>query len=216
MQKIETPNRFGIGFDVSYTLSDGIWIDAEEERIWTMGIESSDAFTLNFIINDLHLPKGTTLEIINATANILYGPIDASLVRKDGYLAISQIEGDKAFFIIRQPKGRVEQPRFAIRKVIHGFRQLNTPSSLRNYGDSDPDNINVACHPEYNEESKAVALVLDLNNEISYSGSLVMTTGSSFRPYFLTAFHALDRNSDNELSSAEKTIPEYCEYKFYY
>ena len=59
------PERLGIGFDVTYTLSDGTWINDREERIWIMSIESRGALNLNFVINGLHLPEGTTLEIIN-------------------------------------------------------------------------------------------------------------------------------------------------------
>jgi hypothetical protein len=86
--------------------------------------------------------------------------------------------------------------------------------SSKGIGSSSNCNVDVACHPEYSNEAKGVALVLLANGDEWCSGSLLMSTDMLFKPYFLTAFHCIDTNFDGSLSTSEKTNAQNWMFKF--
>ena len=64
--------RFGKGFDVSYTLDDGLWEETEGGRLWTMNFVSKGALSLNFVLNDLYLPKGAELYVSSQDGTVVF------------------------------------------------------------------------------------------------------------------------------------------------
>jgi lysyl endopeptidase len=76
---------------------------------------------------------------------------------------------------------------------------------------------NIICWPDYFSESRAIALVLLSSGAELCSGSLLMSTDQSFRPYFLTAFHCIDiAPADGILSAAEIANANNWMFKFQY
>ncbi|MDR0698170.1 MAG: hypothetical protein LBG28_02965, partial [Tannerella sp.] len=43
------PFRFGYGFDVNYTMDDGLWEEQSSVRVWNMKVTSVGAYSINFI-----------------------------------------------------------------------------------------------------------------------------------------------------------------------
>ena len=216
MEGLDVPYRFGKGFDVTYTLSDGLWQDVETGRVWTMAFESEGALSLNYIFDNMYLPDGACLFIVNQDNTVVYGPVTSSVVASNESTFLTDIiPGSKSTIILFEPLTQIDKSRLSIKRVVHGYRSFSINKSKRLLGESSGCNIDVACFPEYEKESEGVALVLLSTGEDLCSGSLLMSTDLSFDPYFLTAFHCIDTsNRDGYLSDSEKSSAENWMFKF--
>lgn len=217
MEGMDVPYRFGKGFDVSYTLSDGLWHDVDEGRVWTMTFESEGALSLNYIFENMYLPDGACLFIMNQDKTIVYGPVTSEvLAPKESTFLTDIIPGSNSTIFLFEPLAKINESTLTIKRVVHGYRGLDTNMANRLLRESSDCNIDVACYPEYEKESCGVALVLLSNGEDWCSGSLLMSTNLSFDPYFLTAFHCIDwPSADGYLSDSEKNSAENWMFKFF-
>ncbi|MCL2651437.1 MAG: hypothetical protein FWD60_10500 [Candidatus Azobacteroides sp.] len=64
-ERMDSPFRFGYGFDVNYTLDDGTWEERDSMRVWSLKIASPGAYALNFIFDELQLSPDAQLYIFN-------------------------------------------------------------------------------------------------------------------------------------------------------
>ena len=210
----DVPYRFGKDFALDITLDDGVWHPLDSGRVWTMTFESVGALSLNFIFDDFFLPDGASLEIINANANAIYGPVKAEAIPKNGHFMTDLIPDDKVTIFLYEPLDQYAKSTLKISHLIHAYRGFDLEMSSKGIGSSSNCNVDVACHPEYSNEAKGVALVLLANGDEWCSGSLLMSTDMLFKPYFLTAFHCIDTNFDGSLSTSEKTNAQNWMFKF--
>ena len=217
MEGLDVPYRFGKGFDVSYTLSDGLWQNVDGGRLWSLSFESEGAISLNFIFENMYLPVGASLFIVNNDKTVVYGPVTSEvLVPRESSFLTDIIPGSCSTIYLFEPLAKINESTLSIKRVIHGYRGFDFKQIDRSRGDASSCNIDVACYPEYDEESKGVALVL-LSNGVEWcSGALLMSTNLSFAPYFLTAFHCIDYPytndvlSDSEIEAAENWMFKFC------
>ncbi|HEX2920198.1 MAG TPA: hypothetical protein VHO50_03435, partial [Bacteroidales bacterium] len=214
-QGLDIPFRFGKGFDTKITLEEGGWTDIEGGRLWSMEFKSKGAYSINFVFNKLYLPEGSELYISNALKTVLYGPVTSRQNTKNGYFLTDLIQGDDVTLYLFEPKESYGKSQMIIAKVVHAYKDL-FPMLYGNLGGSEACNNDIACFPAWEEESNAVALVLLSNGTELCSGSLLMTTGQTFEPYFLSAFHCIDANHNSSLSSTEISNAENWMFKFQY
>ena len=205
--------HFGKGFDVSYTLEDGIWEEIDGGRLWTITFESPGALSLNFVFNDFFLPEGAELYVTNKDESVVFGPVTSEALHENGHFLTDIINGSQATISLFEPFECIGQSTLTIKRVVHGCRNQashNTNSGTRTISDS-PD---VACYSDYDEVSDGVGLLLTSDGEAYGTCSLVMTTDYSFKPYILTTYFFIDTNYDNIISSQEITDVENCMVKF--
>jgi lysyl endopeptidase len=213
---LDVPYRFGKGFDTDFTLADGSWDDTPGGRFWSMSFHSKGALSLNFVFNDFFLPKGAELYIANEEKTMLYGPVLNENNTKEGYFLTDLVEGDKVTVYLYEPEEQKGESKLTIKRIVHAYRN-NSEMTNGNLGASEGCNNNVDCFQARDLESDAVALILLANGTEWCSGSLLMTSDQSYRPYFLSAFHCIDIEtkdgtvSPNELSSAQNWL-----FKFQY
>ena len=214
---MDIPYRFGKSFPLSLTLNDGQWQQVDNGRVWTMTLESIGALSLNFIFDNFYLPEGATLEIINEDGTAFYGPVNADAIPKTGHFMTDLIPGQRVSLFLYEPYKVQGKSTLTISNVIHAYRGFDLKSFIcYGIGSSSSCNVDVACHPEYEAESKALALVLLANGTEWCSGSLLMSTDYSFKPYFLTAFHCIDSNKSGYISDIEKEDAENWMFKFHF
>lgn len=215
MEGTDAPYRFGKGFDVSYTLSDGLWQDVDGGRLWALTFESEGALSLNYIFENIFLPDGANLFIVNHDNTVVYGPVTSEVcVPRESTFLTDVIPGASSTIYLFEPLTKINESTLTIRRVVHGYRGFDFKQVERSLGDASSCNINVACYPAYEKESKGIALVMLSNGEELCSGSLLMSTNLSFDPYFLTAFHCIDTNKNKELSDSEKQAAKNWMFKF--
>lgn len=208
----DVPFRFGKDFSVNYSLNNGVWDYMGEDRVWSLSFRSDGAYSLNFIFDDFYLPQGAELYIVNEDRTMRYGPVTAAQNPENGRFLTDLVAGDNVTLYLYEPGDKIGQSTLTVSKVVHAYRDLYASAStqLGCYN-------NVSCYPDYDLESKAVAVILLSNGNSLCSGSLIMTANKSFDPYFLTAFHCLDTNPyDGSLSSGEKSAVNNWMFKFNY
>ncbi|MDR0682999.1 MAG: hypothetical protein LBG15_14295 [Dysgonamonadaceae bacterium] len=69
---LDIPFRFGYGFDVDYTLKDGMWEERDGKRIWSLRVFSDGAYSINFIFSKLVLSPQAELYIYNPDGRMLW------------------------------------------------------------------------------------------------------------------------------------------------
>ena len=210
--------RFGKGFDVGYTLADGQWENVEGGRLWTMTFASKDALSLNFVFNDFYLPNGAELYIENEDKTVVYGPVTKEATTENGVFLTDIIPSDQATITLFEPFGCEGQSSLTIRRVVHGYRGIQTSSTTKNATSNTRSvtHYEVACYPEYEKEADGVGLILSSNGTSLGCGALMMSTDFSFKPYFLTSYDLVDQNEDGIITDEERSAAENCAFKFRY
>ena len=222
----DVPYRFGYGFETSYTLDNGEWEDEDEGRLWSLRFKSNEAVSLNFVFEDFSLPDGAYLNIVNSDETIVYGPVTSENIPKDGYFLTDIIPDSLVTIYLFEPDSQVGKSTLKIKKVVHGYQNffvINDDNG--DPGSSAPCNIPVEnAFPNFEKEANAVALILLEDGTSWCSGSLVISTDLSFKPYLLTAFHCINTEwypntnipTDMVASSAEKANVNHWAIKFGY
>lgn len=213
----DTPYRFGKGFDVNYPLKDGTWRSIDGGKLWSMNFESKGAISINFVFNNFYLPEGAELYISNAKGTVLYGPVTHKDNTNSGFFMTDLIEGDNVTIYLFEPSDQRNKSKLTIERVVHAYRGTISPnvSKLKGYGDARYPHNDVVCYPDWKSESDAVSVILLSNGTELCSGSLINSV-SEGTPYFLTAFHCIDSNTDRILSTTEKSNAEKWLFKFHF
>ena len=206
--------RFGKPFDVFYTLDDGQWEDVDGGRMWSMTFKSEGAISLNFVFNDFWLPEGAELYVVNKDKSVLFGPVTKESTTDNGFFLTDIIKGDQVSILLFEPIDNEGKSSLTIKEVVHGYRSFE--SSVNSNDSRSVGNKDVACCPEYETESDAVALILYSNGFEMGSGFLVMSTDYSFKPYLMTSSFCVDTNNDGVFSTAEISTAENDLFKFRY
>lgn len=216
---VSVPFRFGKGFDTDLSLTkSGAWQNTDDGRMWTMHFHSPGAKSLNFIFEDFHLPDSAELYIVNSDRTALYGPVTAPCIPENGFFMTDLIPGDDVSILLYEPGICMGQSELKITRVVHAYRgfSYNGDNESSRSGELAPCHNDVDCFSDWNMESHAVAKVLLGSADYLCSGSLVMSADYSFKPYFLTAFHCLDSDCSESLSSAEQNAVNQWTFIFNY
>lgn len=193
------PYRFGENMEVEATLfTHGVWNELKDgSRVWRMGFQCRDAYSVNFIMDDFYLPFGATFHIYNMDGSDVYGPFTYDDNREDNGFATFPIPGSTVFLEVYEPAMAVGQARLSVETVTHGYRDIfnRRTSDSRNSGAC---NINVNC-PEgddWQDEKRSVAIMVSGGSGFC-TGAMVNNTAQDGTPYFLSANHCMGGNANN-------------------
>ena len=212
------PFRFGYGFDVDYSLSDGTWEETEKERIWSLNVSSEGAYSLNFVFSELELKTNATVYIFNPDGRMVYGPITEhqNIPQDCKFFLTDLIAGDNVVIQLHEPKTTKDTSKLSISKVIHGYVNMFPTEATTKTAKYDCHN-DVACYPEWETEANSVALILLSSGNYWCSGALINNTQQDKRPFFLSAFHCIDTDSDHDnLSEDEINNAQNWAFRFHY
>lgn len=184
--------------------------------MWSLTIEADSAVSLNFIFKDFHLPENAELFIVNHDNSIVYGPVTSHSISNEKHFLTDIIPDSRATILLYEPFSSQGLSSLTINKVIYGYNSVLFNQENRLENPTDSCQIDVPCYPSCEPEAKAVALVLSADGEWCCSGSLVMSTDLSFKPYFLTAFRCIDSDNNGVLSETEISDAQNWMFKFNY
>jgi hypothetical protein len=235
---LDVPFRFGYGFDVSYTMDDGLWMRSDEVNVWSLKVVSHGAYSLNFIFDRLSLTDGAELYIYSVDGSMVYGPVTSTenlpeekalavkelrassserQQKESGQLFLTDlVAGSEVVIRLVEPTGVEKASSLRICRVVHGYVNMFPELGIQTRAQSESCNIDIACYPAWQYESNAIAMVLLSSGYESCSGALINTTAQDFRTYFLSAFHCLDTNKDGTASSTEINATQNWAYRFKY
>jgi len=143
------------------------------------------------------LPANSEMYIYNENGNMITGPITEK-ENNPNYIWGSWVyQGEYLNIVLQIPKSEVGQTMLRISQVGFGFMKIGG-GFFGNPGASATCNINVLCAQGngWQNERNSVALIVSSENEIC-TGTLIMNTCGTNRPYLLTANHCLNGNVQN-------------------
>lgn len=208
------PPRFGLFIPVEFGVNNGTFYDLGNDTIvWKGGIHSPGATSLSFTFDDLRLPSGAQMYLTNDDESMVMGPIDDKTLYRNR-LNTDLLAGERVCVWVFLPGSRREYFSLRITRAIHGYTYS---SATRDYDDSDLCLIDVNCPlgNGWEDERDAVGMIIDGNRRLC-SGVLVNNACQDYRPFFLTAFHCLDDNSNTILTTAEQEQVENWLFRFNY
>ncbi len=185
----DVPYRFGKNFDVNISMSEGTCLELPNgDRLWSLEVESTGAYSLNFILSDFYLPKGAELFFYSADRDYKIGAFTFENNNDDYSLPTYPLPGEKVIIEYYEPAEVKGEGNFYISRITHGYRDLE--KIAQDIGDSGSCNNNVICAvgDDWRDEINAVAMIVVGSNGIC-SGALVNNTANDGHPYFLTADH---------------------------
>lgn len=196
----ETPLQFGNRFATPQSVD--LDVPAIASRIeesgfatYSLNVEAESALNLSVRFKEFYLPERAILSIY--TKYELTDSITSTQNNPNRIWATRVYQGNRLTISLKVPIAKKDSIVLKIDQVNFGFKAFGG-QFFGNPGASLPCNINVAC-PEaagWENERNSVALIV-INGDASCSGSLVMNTCNTRKPFFLTAYHCLGGNVSN-------------------
>jgi len=194
----DIPFRFGYGFEVDYNLDNsGIWEELDDGgRLWRLKISCPDAYSINLVYSRFLLPEGARFYLYNEEKTQVLGAFTSDNNKEHEKFATAPVRGNTCILEYHEP-AKVEYPgQITVERVVHAYRNLFNYDLVKDFvdfGESGACNNNINC-PEgepWQNEKRAVAMILTGNGQRICTGALVNNVRQDLTPYFLTANHCL-------------------------
>ena len=185
------PLRYAKIFEVNLGIKDrGSWtFNDQGDAIWTMGIESRDAYAMKFLFDEFYLPEGAIMYIFNNSRDMAIGPYTSEDNNSQQDFGVPLVKGSQMILEVFFPSSVNEEAKLNVSHVIHDYRDIHNFSNQtqdRNCGD------NVACSSANAYEDQVNSVIfLDMNGYIC-SAALINNTSQDLTPYVLTAYHCVE------------------------
>jgi hypothetical protein len=136
------------------------------------------------------LPAGTEMYIYNAKGNMITGPVTEKENNANKFWGSWVYKGEDLFVEIKTPKATLDKLELHADNIAYGYKEVYK-TKVGAFGASGLCNINVICPLGigWEAERNSVALILNASSSALCTGSLVMNTCGTDKPYFLTANH---------------------------
>jgi lysyl endopeptidase len=180
------------------TNSNGTWIKNNKSLSWLCKIESKAAYSLNFTLENINIPKESSLYVLSLKNNLTLGPYHSKSISNDSSLFIEPIPGEEVIFELDLPlNSDTTISYFTITKVGHDFRNFyKESSSTRGVAGSCEHDINCGIGLDWQIEKHSIVKYIfntALGTE-SCTGTLINNTANNELPYILTANHCIRDN----------------------
>ena len=194
------PYRFAKAFPQNLTTENsGIWLEGEDEsRIWFLKIKSERALSIGLTFSNFNLPARAKLFIYSSDTTYVLGALTSNNNKPNQILPISFIPGEKIIIEYYEPNDVEFNGDFYISSVAHDYRGLYMPKS------SQWCEVNINCLEggkwQIVKHSVCKFTYQDDDDDDFYlcTGALIANTQSDDTPYFLTANHCVNSNSEAE------------------
>lgn len=187
------PFRFAYAREVDWNLNNsGTWINLPNgDRLWLLGIEYEEAYSVAITLENLQLPKGGKLYVYSDDRLDYLGPITDEDNRA-GELGLPHIKGQKIFAEYYEPNEFRGQSDFRITHVAGSYRNPSedfnqTPACLELLA---PAQLSPALR---NASASVIRVLLDYGQRYA-TGVLVNNSANDGTPYVLISSEALIGN----------------------
>ena len=189
------PFRFGANLAVDIDLLRvASRTDTLNNRIYRYQFYSAGAYSLNLILDQLHLIPGAQLYLYDPAFTMQIGPITDLQNTQTGEFWSDLIQGDRLILELREPAGSSTSSQVHLRSVVHGYRNVFPTGEKIN--ESGSCEVNMACSPVHQFEGDGVVIILTQDGSAYCSGSILNDSRQSFRSFLLSANHcSVDDNS---------------------
>lgn len=209
---------YGTGIDVNIDLKNvAVYHELSDgSKLWFYKFKSETAHSLQFYFDNFYLPPGAKLFFYNADKSMMLGAFTERNNITEKKFLTQPIKGNEITIEYYEPANSTTA--MHIFRVIHDF--VGFFQKLGPYGNSGTCHVDVNCPEGYGweMEAKAVSLLLIYDNswnlQGSCSGTLLNNANQDGTPYYLTAQHCFDGNSDCALGGGSDSDPTYTVYLF--
>lgn len=186
--------QFAYSFDVCINVKESAIKDSIDCGVlYRLAIHSAEAYSINIIFSEYHVPSGATLFMYNEKLDHVIGAFTSNNNKTDKILAVSPITGEKIILEYFEPYFSDFEGTLIIEKVSHDFLDIlnsGQESALRASGNCEVD-INCEEGDDWQIEKRSVCLIMYDGNALC-SGALINNTNNDGRAYFLTANHCVN------------------------
>lgn len=163
---------------------------ADGRKIWKLGVQSNDAYSLNLIFDKFMLNEGVSLFLYTPGKTKILGAFDYRNNHESG-LAIEPLPGEVIILELIVPLETENWGDINIARVNHDFLGIFGTKDSKN-GNSGECNVDINC-PEGNEyQLEKNAIVHLIFGQFVCTGALINNTAQDGKPYVLTANHCID------------------------
>lgn len=214
--------RFAYAHEVNAnTLNSGEWKNISNGKLWQIHFKGQHNYSLGVIFNEFDIPNGAYVYVYNPATKEKAGPFtNESAFNKK--LSVHPVRGKEIVVECFVPANAPSSPKLAISHVSEAYKNVfNIASSeimKKGFNSSGACNNNASC-PEgdfWRDQIQSVALILLSNNTRWCSGCLIGNTDTTDTPYFLTAYHCVDKNDNGEITAAEANDVQLWSFIFNY
>ncbi|MEO8406466.1 MAG: trypsin-like peptidase domain-containing protein [Chitinophagaceae bacterium] len=164
---------------------------------YTIKLNGALSASINF--DKFYLPKGTEMYVYNENGRMITGPVTEN-ENNDNHIWGSWVyQGSFLTVEIKTPAVTKDQLRLHANNIAYGYKEVYRSIKTGGFGFSGNCEINVICPlgNGWEAERNSVATILSATGSEFCTGSLVMNTCGYNRPFFLTANHCFDANSNS-------------------
>lgn len=176
----------------------GFWKRSGNEMVWTIGIRSKNARSLNLILSPFHIPEGAFIYLYNSDKTIIRGAFGTSNNNPSCILPTAPLPGDKIILEYHIPAGVDWKGTIGISQVAHDYRGiLASDAKDSRYNMSQFCNVDINCSAgaDYELEKRAVCRIIIRGTELC-TGFLVNNTNQQNRALLVTAQHCIVTEDD--------------------
>ncbi|MCX7987162.1 MAG: serine protease [Bacteroidales bacterium] len=198
-KRMDKPLRFAKVFEVDIDIKkEGLLNITEDGQIWRLKIQSSGAYSLNFIFKDYELPAGAELYLYNIDKTQIIGALTDINNNDSKIVPVRPIKGDIAIIEYYEPVIASFKGNLKLCKVGHDYKGiLNYPIEYDGrFGTSRSCNVDINCVEGNNWQNESHSVCRILINASGYcTGSLINNVNNDGRAYVLTANHCINTES---------------------
>jgi lysyl endopeptidase len=132
--------------------------------------------------------------IYNKNGEMITGAITEKENNKNKIWGSWVYQGDLITIEIKTPSKTFNDLKLHVSNIAYGYKEVYKSIKVGGFGQSGPCNINVICPlgNGWEQERNSVGLILNANGTEWCSGSMIMNTCNTSRPFFLTANHCFN------------------------
>lgn len=188
---VDISKSFHFGEEINYSLN---LLDYESEKlsdegiIYTVELVSQEALSLNLIFSQFELKKGSLMYLFNPITNKFSGAYSFLNNNVEKVLGTDIVEGNRLVIELYEPKENIGTSLVKLGTIVHGFRNVNQ-TFAKAFGGSGSCNYDVNCPLGVDYVNQKNGVGVTISGGSACTGSLVNTTDSEIKPYYLTARH---------------------------
>ena len=177
------PVRVVIGPD-----TDGTWETlADGTRLWRTNVVGKGATDVNLGFETFELPYGAKLWVISAKHDYYEGPYTHEDNADHGQLWVPVVPGDEVVVELQVSAQTKFRPRLELNHVGYGYTDMFGLDPAPKQGSCNNDVICPEGDP-WRDQIQSVA-TYSLGGSTICTGQMVIDADSTYRPFFLTAYH---------------------------
>ena len=192
-----TPMRFAFSRSVNYSLTNsGRWTNLPNgDRIWVLGIESADAFSIGITFSHFNIPLGAKLFIYAEDRDDIIGPFTSANNRSNQLMTAPPVRGEKIVIEYYEPNAFRGQGELQVHSFAHAYRDLKDLARLS----INPcfELLSTEENPQMRDAASSVMMMLVDNGQRIATATLVNNSSQDGTPFAITARSAMVGNSSS-------------------